>query len=121
MDSETATANLLKVFAKCIAVEGSEEEDKNSSKEDDDDVTIEVEDMEDKSKDSANAETLTTIAGDYNNVFDLPQSVAVNSPQIISTPLSLLADKPARVWFRRWAGNNLLPTTNAPQYHRGLT
>ena len=121
MDSETATANLLKVFAKCIAAEGAEEEDKNSSKEEEDDVTIEGEDMEDKSKDSANSKTLTTIAGDCNNVFDLLQAVAVNSPQIIATPLSLLADKRARVWFGRWAGNNLPPTTNAPQYHIGLT
>ena len=37
-------------------------------------------------------------------------------------PLSLRADKPARVWFQRWTDVNLpkLPTL-APQDHLGLT
>ena len=66
MDSETSATNLLKVFTKCIAAKGSEEEDNKSANEEEDGVTIEVGDTEDKSKYTAkeNAETLDTIAAD---------------------------------------------------------
>ena len=93
------------------------------AKEEEDIVMIEGGDTEDKIEYSAkeNAETLATITADCNNVLALLQSVAVKSPRIIATLLSLHTDKRACIWFCRWAGNNLPPTTNAPQDHRRLT
>ena len=64
LDSETSATNLLKVFTKCIAAKGSEEEDDKSAKEEEDGVTIEGGDTKDKSKHTSkeNAKTLDTIA-----------------------------------------------------------
>ena len=40
----------------------------------------------------------------------------------ITAPLSLRADKRARVWFQRWTDVNLpTPPNPAPQDHLGLT
>ena len=83
---------------------------------------IEGGDTEYKSKDSGkeNVKTLATIAANCDDILAFLQDVAVKSPRIIAAPLSLCADKRARVWFCRWAGNNLPPTTNTPQEHRRL-
>ena len=46
----------------------------------------------------------------------------MKSPRVIAAPLSLRADKKARVWFQRWTDVHLpKPPTPAPQYHMGLT
>ena len=120
LDRKTTVANLLKLSAKCIAANLVEEENDKLVKEEEDDFPIEGEDMEHKGNDRAkyNSETLATIAANNNSVLAFFQAVMVKSPQIIATPLFLCADKLARFWFLIWVGNNLLPTTNAPQYHR---
>ena len=64
---------------------------------------------------------MATIAANCDDVLDFLQAVIVKSPWITAVPLLLCTDKCARVWFRRWAGNKLPPTTNAPKYHRGIT
>ena len=64
---------------------------------------------------------LDTIAADWNNVLTFLHSVTVKSPRIIAVPLLPHVDKHVYVWFRRWVGNNILPTTNAPQDIRELT
>ena len=50
------------------------------------------------------------------------QAVAVKPPRVIAAPLSIRADKKARVWFQRWTDVHLpKPPTPAPQDHTGLT
>ena len=42
-------------------------------------------------------------------------------PRVIAAPLSLRADKKARVWFQRWTDVHLpKPPTPAPKDHTGL-
>ena len=55
----------------------------------------------------ATAETLTTIADNFDDVLAFLQDVAVKSPLIIADPLSLHTDKRTRVWFRRGTDVNL--------------
>ena len=52
LDRKPTAANLLKVFAKCIAAKGSEEEEKKAAKKEVGDVTIEGGDTEYNIKDS---------------------------------------------------------------------
>ena len=70
----------------------------------------------------ATAKTLATIVDGCNNVLAFLQAVAVKSPQVIADPLSLRADKCARVWFLSWKDINLSTWPNpAPQDQLGLT
>ena len=65
---------------------------------------------------------MDTIADDCDDVLAFLQDVAVKYPQVIADPLSLLADKRARIWFHCWTDINLpTPTKPDPQYHMGLT
>ena len=84
-------------------------EGETSGGEDDDNgkdskVSVEVEDEKTKKRGKAKqaiAETLTTITDDCDNVLAFLQDVAVKSQQVIAAPLSLRAEKHARVWFCR--------------------
>ena len=70
----------------------------------------------------ATVETLVTIADNCDDVLAFLQDVAFKSPRVTTLPVSLSADKRARVWFRRWIDINL-PTPPKPytKYHMGLT
>ena len=70
----------------------------------------------------ASAKTLATIADDCDAVLAFLQAFTVKSPQVTLAPLSLCADKRARVWFRRWEETNLTTSPKpVPQDHTGLT
>ena len=74
------------------------------------------------SVETAAARTLATIADDCDNVLAFLQAIAVKSPRVIVAPLSLLADKHARIWSQQWTDVNLpKPPTLSPQDHLGLT
>ena len=61
---------------------------------------------------------MATIADNCDDILDFIQSVAVKSPRVTAAPLSLLTEKCARVWFRRWPETNLpTPSKTAPQDH----
>ena len=61
---------------------------------------------------------LATITDDCDNVLVFLQDVAVKSPQVIRTLLSLHADKCTHDWFRRLTDTNLLkPSKPAPKDH----
>ena len=65
---------------------------------------------------------MTTITDDCDDVLAFTQAVAIKSPRVIAAPLSLHADKRARVWFQRWTYVNLpTPPKPAPQDNLGLT
>ena len=71
---------------------------------------------------TAAAKTLASIAVDCDDVLAFLQAVAVKSPRVLAAPLSLRADKRARVWFQQWTDVNLpKPPTPAPQDHMDLT
>ena len=71
---------------------------------------------------TAAVETLATITDDCDNILAFLQAVAVKSPRVLAAPLSIRADKRARVWFQRRTDVNLpKPPTPAPQEHLGLT
>ena len=105
-------------------------EGENTSEADEDNnedsvITIEAEDTKlakpGKAK-QATAETLTTISDNCDNVLDFLQVIDVKYPRFITAPLSLLADKRARVWFQRWTDVNLpTPPNPDPQDYLGLT
>ena len=72
-------------------------------------------------KKQATTEILATITDDCDNILAFLQAVAVNSPQGTAVPLSLRADKRARVWFCWRADTNLpTPTKPVPQDHTAL-
>ena len=74
------------------------------------------------SAETAAAEMLASFAVDCNDVLVFLQAVAVKSPRVLAAPLSLCAEKRARVWFQQWTDVNLAkPPTPAPQDHMGLT
>ena len=74
------------------------------------------------SAETAAAETLASFAVDCDDVLAFLQAIAVKYPRVIAAPLSLCADKKARVWFKRWTDVHLPnPPTPAPQDHTGLT
>ena len=123
---------LLKIFDRSVtewasdvgSLRKSDEANNNNS-----DVTIEA--VESKSKPgkakqasakTAAAETLATIADNFKDILAFLQAVSVNSHRFLAAPLSLRADKRARVWFQRWTDVNLpKPPTPASQDHMGLT
>ena len=59
------------------------------------------------SAETAAAETLATIAYNCDKVLAFLQVVAVKYHQVIAAPLSLCADKRARVWLQRWTDVNI--------------
>ena len=70
----------------------------------------------------ATTETLATITENCDDVLYFLQAVVVKSPQVTVAPLSLHADKSARVWFCRWTDINLPTLPNpASQDHMGFT
>ena len=72
-------------------------------------------------KRKATVETLATIADNCNNILAFLQSVAVKSPRVIATPLSLRTNKQARVWFCWWYNINLPASSQtSPQDHTGI-
>ena len=83
MDIKIAVGNLLKVFAKCISVKGTEEEEDRSMEKEEDKVTSEGGETDKKNKDSSkeNAGMLANITANCNEVLDFLQDIAVNSPQ----------------------------------------
>ena len=95
LDGKKSAANLLKVFAKCIAVKGTEEEEDKSEEEEEDQSVIEGKDTENKIENSPkdNSETLATITAKLNDVLASLQAMAVKLPWIISAPLLLCANK----------------------------
>ena len=65
---------------------------------------------------------MTSFAVDCDDVLAFVQAVTVKSPRVIAAPLSLRADKKARVWFQRWTDVHMpKPPTPASQYDMGLT
>ena len=74
------------------------------------------------SAETAGAKTLVSFAFNCDDVLAFLQAVSVNPPQVIAAPLSLRADKKARVWFQIWTDVHLpKPPTPAPQDHLGIT
>ena len=70
------------------------------------------------SAETAAAKTLASFEVDCDDALAFLQAVAVKSPRVIVSPLSLRVDKKARVWFQRWTDVHLQkPPTPAPQYH----
>ena len=127
LQRDSDTDELLKIFARSIMewAKGEENTREADDKNDKDSViTIKAEDDKTAKPGKANqatAETLTTIAYNYDDVLDFLQDIAVKSPRVIAAPLSLCAYKRARVWFRRWTDVKLpTPPNTTPQYHMGL-
>ena len=140
---------LLKIFARSItewALDGDPSSEADEASDDNSAVTIEAVEaknpgkakeasaetaasetknsgkMKQASAETAAAETLATISDSFDDVLALLQAVAVKSPRVLAVPLSLRADKRARVWFQQWTDANLpKPPTLAPQDHLGLT
>ena len=64
---------------------------------------------------TAVAEMLASTADDCDDVLAFLQTVGVKYPQVLAAPLSLRAEKRARVWFQLWIDVNLpKPPTPAP-------
>ena len=65
---------------------------------------------------------MATTTVNCNDVFAFLQAVTVKSPRVTVAPLSLRAEKRARVWFRRCSKTNLtMPPKMVPKDHTGLT
>ena len=115
--SESDAGEILKIFARSITECASDADSTSEVDEaNDDDIVVTIEAEEAKAKPgkakqastkTATAKTLATITDDCDNVLDFLQAVAVKSPRFIADPLSLCADKRARVWFQRWIDVNL--------------
>ena len=69
----------------------------------------------------ATTKTLVTITDDCDNVLALLYAVSVNLPQVTVAPLSLYADKRARMVLSLDRHQTPMPPKPAPQYHMGLT
>ena len=103
--------DILKIFARSI-MNREEEKDDSNGEEDNNNSKEEEEAEEDTKKKTekkrkATVETLATIADNFNNILAFLQAVAVKSPWVIATPLSLRTNKQARVWFFWWYNINL--------------
>ena len=102
---------LLNIFVRSITKREEEEEDSNG--EEDNNNSKEEEEAEEDTKKKtekkrkATVETLATIVDNCNNILAFLQAVAVESPRVIATPLSLRTNKQARVWFFWWYNINL--------------
>ena len=107
---EPDAGELLNIFARSITGWASDADP--SSKADEtskDDSVVTIEDKEAKkpgkvkqaSTKTAADKTLATIADDCDDVLAFLQAVSVKSPRVIAAPLSLCADKRARVLFQR--------------------
>ena len=123
LNRESDVGELLYIFARFVMERA--EEGGDSRGDDNDDYKNEKEDENTtnmgKTK-QATAEILATIADNCDDVFAFHQAVAVKSPQVTAAPISLRADKRARVWLYQWADTNVTtPPKLAPQYHMGLT
>ena len=130
LDEGSDAGELLEIFSRSVmerSDEGGDNGGDNDDGEDDKHYYIQggVEAEEDKKtktkKRQATAKTFTTIADDCDGVLAFIHAVAVKSPQVTAAPLSLRADKRARIWFCRWTETNLFtPPKPVPQDHTGL-
>ena len=125
---ESDAGELLKIYARSImewVKEGENTSEADNDKNEDSVITIEAEDKnlaKPGKKNQSTSETLTTITDNCNDVLAFLQAVAVKSPRVIASPLSLRADKHAHVWFRCWTDVNLpAPPKTYPQNHMDLT
>ena len=65
---------------------------------------------------------MATIADNFDNVLAFLQAVAIKSPQVTAAPLSIHAEKRARVCLCCWIDTNLTTLPNLyPQDHMDLT
>ena len=128
LHGDSDAGDLLNIFACSIMEwvkegENASEADNNNNK--DSVITIEAEYKKTVKPGKANqatVKTLITVTDDCNNVLAFIQAVAVKSPRVIAAPLSLRADKRARIWFRCWTYINLpTPPKPDPQDHIGIT
>ena len=110
---ESDAGKFLNIFARSITEwakerETSSGEDNNDNKDSENGVLAEEEKIMNKHKvNQATAETLATIEDDCDDVLAFLQAVAFKYPRVIAAPLSLRADKCARVWFCHWTEINL--------------
>ena len=103
LHGESDTGKILNIFAHSIS--GWEKEEETTSEADEDNeensvITIEAEDAKLANPGKANqasAKTLTTTTDYFDNILDFLQDVAAKYPQVIAAPLSLYADKRARL------------------------
>ena len=131
LHGELDGGELLKIFARSITEWASDADPSSEADEASNDnsvATIEAAEAKNPGKakqasaETAAAETLATITDDCGNVLDFLQAVAVKSPRVLASSLSLCADKRAHVWFQRWKDVNLpKQPTPAPQDHLGIT
>ena len=71
---------------------------------------------------TATAETFATIADNCDDVLAFLQDIAIKFTRVLASPLSLHAEKRARIWSQQWTDVNLTkPPTPAPRDHLGLT
>ena len=126
LHGESDGGEILNIFSRSITEWEKEEETTSKADEaNDNDSVITIEAVDAKAKPGkarqAASNTLTTIADDCGNVLVFLQDVAVKSPRVIAAPLSLRADKRARIWFQRWADVNLsMMPKPSPQDHLGI-
>ena len=127
LHGESEAGELLNIFA-CSIIEWAMDADSTSEADKANDynsvITIDAEETKVKpgKANQASANTLVTIADDCDNILAFLQAVSVKYPRVIADPLSLRADKRARVWFQCWTDVNLpKPPKPAPQDHLGLT
>ena len=128
LHGELDAGKILKIFSRSIMEWVKEEETTSEAGKDNDNnifITIKAENAKSakpgKAKKAA-VKTLTTTIDNCNNVLAFLQYVDSKSPRVIADPLSLRADKRARVCFQCWTDVNLpTPPKPATQDHLGLT
>ena len=110
LDGETTIEELIKILAHSIT-ERAEEGEEDDGGEDNKEIEGCEESEEETKKQTGKkkkdtAETLATIADNCDDALDFIQAVAVKSLRAIAAPISLCADKRARVW----SASGLRPT-----------
>ena len=126
LDRETVAEDIIKIFTHSIVERAGEREEDDGSKDNKDSEGGKEAEEETKNetvnKKQSIAKTLATITENCDDVLDFLQAVAFKSPRITAAPLSLRADKRARVWFRRWSKTNLpTPSKTDLQDHTSIT
>ena len=128
LHGESEAGEILKIFDCSItdwAKEGENASNADNDNNKDSVITIKAEDEKTAKtgkSEQATAKTLNTIADNCDEFLAFFQAAAVKSPQVITAPLSLRADKRTRVWFRYWTDINLpMPLKPDTQDHMGLT
>ena len=128
LEGETASGELLNIFAAKIAERGlqyaTKELEDESASESDGENTKDMNGNK-KEKSAMSCDATDEISYDCNNSLALLQVVAVKSLQVAAAPLLLHAEKRARAWSHRWLAHHLAPLstpiTAAPKNHSRLT